>query len=725
MADASLQVVIEAIDKASPALASMQRNLERAGASFQSAGRQITQVGQGLSKFVSLPLAAVAGGFLLAAQKAGDFADRLTSLHDATGLSTTTLQELSHAADVAGTSFDGVTRGTISLTRRFDDIRSGVGGGAVELFQSLGVSIQDAAGKFRSMEEVFPEVITAMGAMRDETERNVIGANLFGLAWQDLAPVVALGAQGIADARKEAHSLGLVMSAEGLKAASDYRVEMANVKAQLNAVMLELGTSLIPLMKDTLLPLLRDNIIPAFRGVAGAVKTAGDAFLGLPEPVQNAILVLGGLLLVMGPVTAAIGVLTGAVGGAMVALAFLAANPIILALAATAGVLGAAFLALKSDQAAASDEMERMTARAKFLNATLGLTIPLDDYKAMAAAVLTWEGNEQALAAALENVAKPLETVAGKTNAAAQSTLAAAAATAKYLAILKEQSRALDPEALDAFHKANLEAQMMEDIMASGIEITVASESALRQYNLALDQQAEFTRRVKEEQKRLDEEWWQAQDARSRAARSASEAFIAAKRREQEAQEKVNAAMSIARGLLEAQRDVSGVTPSDTDRIRAQIEAVAPGFQAANLLVSETGSQESRDSLSAILGSLSMSQRAELDNLVLLLGRMEQRAAMARFIAAGAPPEGTELRKAWDWAVGQSAPSVPHFAHGGIVRSPTLALVGENGPEEIVPLGRGRGSRPIHTHVHVMLDGREIASALGVMAEDEEQVRGS
>ena len=34
-------------------------------------------------------------------------------------------------------------------------------------------------------------------------------------------------------------------------------------------------------------------------------------------------------------------------------------------------------------------------------------------------------------------------------------------------------------------------------------------------------------------------------------------------------------------------------------------------------------------------------------------------------------------------------PTIPHMASGGIVTSPTLALIGEAGPEAVVPLGRG------------------------------------
>jgi len=41
---------------------------------------------------------------------------------------------------------------------------------------------------------------------------------------------------------------------------------------------------------------------------------------------------------------------------------------------------------------------------------------------------------------------------------------------------------------------------------------------------------------------------------------------------------------------------------------------------------------------------------------------------------------------------GINLPEIPKMAHGGIVRRPTLALVGESGPEAIVPLSRGGGA---------------------------------
>lgn len=42
---------------------------------------------------------------------------------------------------------------------------------------------------------------------------------------------------------------------------------------------------------------------------------------------------------------------------------------------------------------------------------------------------------------------------------------------------------------------------------------------------------------------------------------------------------------------------------------------------------------------------------------------------------------------------------IPAFGDGGVVYGPTLALIGEKGPEEIVPLGKGRNNRPIPVNI--------------------------
>jgi hypothetical protein len=65
---------------------------------------------------------------------------------------------------------------------------------------------------------------------------------------------------------------------------------------------------------------------------------------------------------------------------------------------------------------------------------------------------------------------------------------------------------------------------------------------------------------------------------------------------------------------------------------------------------------------------------------------------------------------------GWSVPDIPMLANGGIVTRPTLALIGEAGPEAVVPLSRGGYGGPT---VHVHLDGVVIGRNAGAEIVDQ------
>lgn len=68
---------------------------------------------------------------------------------------------------------------------------------------------------------------------------------------------------------------------------------------------------------------------------------------------------------------------------------------------------------------------------------------------------------------------------------------------------------------------------------------------------------------------------------------------------------------------------------------------------------------------------------------------------------------------------GFDMPNIPYLAEGGIVTRPTLAVIGEAGPEAVVPLDRydsghmptrdGAGGMSVRVEIPVYLDGREVA----------------
>jgi hypothetical protein len=67
-----------------------------------------------------------------------------------------------------------------------------------------------------------------------------------------------------------------------------------------------------------------------------------------------------------------------------------------------------------------------------------------------------------------------------------------------------------------------------------------------------------------------------------------------------------------------------------------------------------------------------------------------------------------------------STPNIPYLAAGGIVTRPTLAVVGERGPEAVVPLSRGGGAAGVGgpSVIHVHVDGSRAARLLAELLRE-------
>lgn len=119
-------------------------------------------------------------------------ADDLITKSAVTGLSTTLLQELQYAEPLIDVSVETITG---SLTKLTTNMANAEGGNDAlkEKFEALGVSITDADGQLRSAQDVFFEVIDALGQMGNDTERDAAAMALLGKSAQDLNPLIKQG----------------------------------------------------------------------------------------------------------------------------------------------------------------------------------------------------------------------------------------------------------------------------------------------------------------------------------------------------------------------------------------------------------------------------------------------------------------------------------------------------------------------------------------------------
>ena len=134
-----------------------------------------------------------------------------------TGLSTEALQEYQYAAELVDVSLDTLTSSQSKMIRSMDAARRGSKEKA-EAFDKMGIGVQNADGTLRDAQEVFGDVIDALGAISNETERDAIAMTIFGRSARDLNPLIKAGSDGLRELTQEAHNVGYVMGEEALDA---------------------------------------------------------------------------------------------------------------------------------------------------------------------------------------------------------------------------------------------------------------------------------------------------------------------------------------------------------------------------------------------------------------------------------------------------------------------------------------------------------------------------
>lgn len=146
-----------------------------------------------------------------------EYADNILTMSTRTGLSTDALQEYQYMAELTDTSVETITGSLSKLTKNMSSASSGTGS-AADAFAQLGVSVTDENGALRSNQEVFGEVLDALGSMENATERDAVSMSIFGKSAQDLNTLIATGSEGIAAYAEEAHKAGAVLDTETLDA---------------------------------------------------------------------------------------------------------------------------------------------------------------------------------------------------------------------------------------------------------------------------------------------------------------------------------------------------------------------------------------------------------------------------------------------------------------------------------------------------------------------------
>lgn len=175
----------------------------------------------------------------------GKFADELITQSTVTGISTEKLQELAYAADLVDVSVDTITG---AMRKQIQNMSSAADGNEAlaAAYDKLGVSVTNADGTLRDNEDVFWDVINALGQIEDGTERDALAMQVLGKGAQDLNPLIAAGSERMAELAQKAHDVGYVLDDETLGKFGELDDQMNYLKNGATAAKNAIGTILLP-----------------------------------------------------------------------------------------------------------------------------------------------------------------------------------------------------------------------------------------------------------------------------------------------------------------------------------------------------------------------------------------------------------------------------------------------------------------------------------------------
>lgn len=280
------------------------------------------------TKGLSTAAAGVLGTLGGLAYKTAQNADELNTLAKQTGFTTEELQKMQYASDLIDVDMDTITKSAARMTKQL--------GTNADKFEEIGVSVNNADGSFRSVNDIFYDTIAALSQIPDETERDVIAMDIFGRSANELAGLIDDGGASLRALGEEAANLGVIIPQEDIDKANELNDAMDRLKAEATGAFAQLGTE------------IAEMLIPYLPQISEGIGKILDTIRSLDPETIKIIAAITAVIAILSPLFTALSGLMTVISGLSSLMAFVAANPITLLIAAIVALV--AIIATKGDE---------------------------------------------------------------------------------------------------------------------------------------------------------------------------------------------------------------------------------------------------------------------------------------------------------------------------------------------------------------------------------------
>ena len=239
-------------------LDSVNSKLAETTAEEEATGEASTKASQGIDTFAASfsstvavatslvsALGQVKDAIMDVAQQSTQWADDLMTTSAQIGISTTTLQQWTYAAEFVDVSVETLQGSFDRLKKNMGEVADG-SRAAEEKFEKLGVSVRGADGHLRNAESVFYEVVDALGGIQNEAERDAAAMDIFGRSATQLNTLLEAGSASLQSYGDEAQSLGIIMDSQTVAALAEMQGSFDRLDATMEAAQNRLSAAFAP-----------------------------------------------------------------------------------------------------------------------------------------------------------------------------------------------------------------------------------------------------------------------------------------------------------------------------------------------------------------------------------------------------------------------------------------------------------------------------------------------
>lgn len=269
-------------------------NLRATSEQFKQMGNDLTSAGQAMSG-LSMAAAAVVASIGAMTVKSGIWADDLNTMAKIYHISTDELQKYAAAADLVDVDVETIAKSHVKLAKSMASAADGTGATA-DAFAKLGVSVTDSNGELRSSDEVWQDVIKALGNVENETERDTLAMQLMGKSAAKLNPLIEDGGKTYENVAKTMQKYGLdFIDQDTLNRANEFNDSLDTIKMIGATTFQQLGTQLAA------------YLAPVLEKVVDLVGRLANWFLQLSPETQTLITIIAGVVAVAAPLLIGLG----------------------------------------------------------------------------------------------------------------------------------------------------------------------------------------------------------------------------------------------------------------------------------------------------------------------------------------------------------------------------------------------------------------------------------